>query len=66
LILSGVARLLVEFIRLNPKLLGPLSEAQVISVGLILIGIAFYYKAPFGVIAPEPVKVKREPKKKKK
>lgn len=63
LILSGAARLLVEFIRLNPKLIGIFSEAQVISIGLIIIGLIFYYKAPFGMIAPEPVK---EPKKKKK
>ena len=60
LILSGAARLLVEFIRLNPKLIGPLSEAQVISVGLILLGIVFYLKAPFGMVAPEPVKEKKK------
>jgi phosphatidylglycerol:prolipoprotein diacylglycerol transferase len=56
LILSGAARLLVEFIRLNPKLIGPLSEAQVISVALIIVGFIFYYKALFGMAAPEPVK----------
>lgn len=67
LMLSGLARLLVEFIRLNPKLIGPLSEAQVISLGLIAIGALFYYKAPFGMVAPDPVKQKgeRQPKKKK-
>jgi len=44
-ILSGFARLLVEFIRLNPLLLFGLSEAQLISTGLIIIGCAvtFYY-----------------------
>jgi phosphatidylglycerol---prolipoprotein diacylglyceryl transferase len=39
-ILAGAERLLVEFIRLNPRLLFGLSEAQIISVVLILIGIA--------------------------
>ncbi|MHC1736522.1 MAG: prolipoprotein diacylglyceryl transferase [Ignavibacteriaceae bacterium] len=45
LILSGIARFLVEFIRLNPPLLYGLSEAQVISIGLIILGSAatFYY-----------------------
>ena len=66
LILSGFARLMVEFIRLNPKLIGPLSEAQVISIGLILIGIIFYTKAPFGIITPEPVKEKKKKEAKKK
>jgi phosphatidylglycerol---prolipoprotein diacylglyceryl transferase len=56
LILSGAARLLVEFIRLNPKLIGIFSEAQVISIVLIFIGFIFYYKAPFGIVTPEPVK----------
>ncbi len=40
LIFAGVERLLVEFIRLNPRLLFGLSEAQLISIGLIIIGSA--------------------------
>ncbi|MCL5033794.1 MAG: prolipoprotein diacylglyceryl transferase [Bacteroidetes bacterium] len=40
LILAGTERLLVEFIRLNPRLLFGLSEAQLISVVLIALGIA--------------------------
>jgi len=48
LILTGIARLLVEFIRLNPKILAGLSEAQVISIPLILLGVYLYYKAPIG------------------
>jgi phosphatidylglycerol---prolipoprotein diacylglyceryl transferase len=39
LILSGTSRLLVEFIRLNPRLLFGLSEAQLISIVLIISGI---------------------------
>jgi phosphatidylglycerol---prolipoprotein diacylglyceryl transferase len=38
-ILTGTSRLLVEFIRLNPRLLFGLSEAQLISSALIIIGI---------------------------
>lgn len=39
LILSGISRFLVEFIRLNPRILFGLSEAQLISIVLIIIGI---------------------------
>ncbi len=46
LILSGVSRLLVEFIRLNPRILFGLSEAQVISIVLILLGVFLYMKKP--------------------
>lgn len=46
LILTGVARLLVEFIRLNPKIVIGLSEAQVISAVFIILGIFIYYRNP--------------------
>lgn len=46
LILSGASRLLVEFIRLNPKYLFGLSEAQLISVVLIGLGVFLYYRTP--------------------
>ncbi|HUL44270.1 MAG TPA: prolipoprotein diacylglyceryl transferase [Bacteroidota bacterium] len=39
LILAGGARFLVEFIRLNPRLLFGLSEAQLFSVVIIAVGI---------------------------
>ncbi|HQT90721.1 MAG TPA: prolipoprotein diacylglyceryl transferase [Candidatus Kryptobacter bacterium] len=39
LVLAGSERLLVEFIRLNPRLLFGLSEAQLFAVVLIIIGI---------------------------
>ncbi|HOJ37934.1 MAG TPA: prolipoprotein diacylglyceryl transferase [Ignavibacteriales bacterium] len=39
LILSGIARFLVEIIRLNPPLIFNLSEAQFISLILIILGI---------------------------
>lgn len=40
LIFSGSERMLVEFIRINPRILFGLSEAQLISILLIMIGIA--------------------------
>ncbi len=39
LLLSGIARFLVEFIRRNPKVLWGLSNAQVASAGSIIVGI---------------------------
>jgi phosphatidylglycerol:prolipoprotein diacylglycerol transferase len=38
LVLAGIERLIVEFFRLNPRLLLGLSEAQVIAVILIAVG----------------------------
>ncbi len=49
LILDGSERLLVEFIRLNPRLLFGLSEAQLISIVLViigLVGLAYFIKQP--------------------
>jgi phosphatidylglycerol:prolipoprotein diacylglycerol transferase len=46
LVLSGIERFSVEFIRLNDRLLFGLTEAQLISVLLIIIGsIGYYYYA---------------------
>ena len=39
LILSGVARFLVEFIRINPRIYWGMSNAQVASIGSVLLGI---------------------------
>jgi phosphatidylglycerol:prolipoprotein diacylglycerol transferase len=67
LIISGLFRLLVEFIRLNPRILFELSEAQVISIGLMVIGIiGFWYfsqKRDFKKFVP-PIRI--EVKKSKK
>lgn len=46
LTLTGVFRLLIEFMRLNPRILFGLSEAQLISIVFILIGAYFYFKIP--------------------
>ncbi len=40
LFLTGIARFLVEFIRINPKIYWGLSNAQVASVGSVLAGVA--------------------------
>ena len=40
LVLSGIARFLVEFIRRNPKVLWGLSNAQLASAGSVIAGIA--------------------------
>ncbi len=40
LLLSGIARFLVEFIRRNPKVLWGLSNAQLASAGCVVAGIA--------------------------
>ena len=39
LVLAGSARLLVEFIRINPRVLWGLSEAQLISIVMIICGV---------------------------
>jgi phosphatidylglycerol---prolipoprotein diacylglyceryl transferase len=41
LILSGIARFLVEFIRINPKIYWGMSNAQLASLGSVVVGIAF-------------------------
>lgn len=43
LILSGIERLLVEFIRLNPRIAFGLSQAQIISIVMILFGVILLY-----------------------
>lgn len=66
LILTGTARLAVEFIRLNPKILFGLTEAQVIAVALILAGtagLAYFIRHPeLKKFVPQPLKteVKQE------
>jgi len=40
LVLTGVARFVVEEIRLNPDVIGSLSQAQLISIALALVGLA--------------------------
>jgi phosphatidylglycerol:prolipoprotein diacylglycerol transferase len=60
LILSGVARFLVEFIRINPKIYWGMSNAQVASLGSIVAGVIFivvarWYAAKHPVIDAEQI-----------
>ena len=43
LLISGVERLLVEFIRRNDSVLGPLTTAQLISIGLAIVGAVLFW-----------------------
>ncbi len=43
LILSGIERLIIEVIRLNPRIVMGLSQAQIISLVMILIGVFLLY-----------------------
>ncbi len=43
LILSGIERLLIEMIRINPRIAFGLTQAQVISIIMILIGVILLY-----------------------
>ena len=45
LILSGIARFLVEFIRRNPRVLWDLSNAQLASAGSVIAGVALVWWA---------------------
>jgi phosphatidylglycerol:prolipoprotein diacylglycerol transferase len=42
-ILAGAARFLVEFVRINPRVLFGLSEAQLIGVGMMVFGSVAWY-----------------------
>ncbi len=64
LILAGLERLLVEFIRLNPLYWG-LSQAQWISIGIIIIGGVLVVKLRSAPIEKEPSVTKSEPSRKK-
>jgi len=58
LILSGFARFLVEFIRINPKLYLGMSNAQVAALGSVLAGIALALwarRTRQGILLPQPV-----------
>jgi len=48
LLLTGLSRFLVEFIRINPKLFLGLTNAQVASVVCFIIGVILLWKLPAG------------------
>jgi phosphatidylglycerol---prolipoprotein diacylglyceryl transferase len=45
LVLSGIARFFVEFIRRNPKIIGDLSNAQLASLGSVVVGAGLIWWA---------------------
>jgi phosphatidylglycerol:prolipoprotein diacylglycerol transferase len=59
LLLSGIARFLVEFLRRNPQVLWGLSNAQLASAGSVLVGIALIWWAATRPVT-EPVKAQVE------
>jgi phosphatidylglycerol:prolipoprotein diacylglycerol transferase len=53
LILAGAARFLVEFVRINPRILAGLSEAQLIGIGMMIFGsVAWYLSGAKGDAVP--------------
>ena len=57
LVLSGLARFLVEFVRRNPKIVWGLSNAQLASAGSVVAGIVLIWWAATRTVT-EPVKVR--------
>ena len=57
LVLSGMARFLVEFVRRNPKILWGLSNAQLASLGSVVAGIVLIWWAATRTVT-EPVKAR--------
>jgi phosphatidylglycerol:prolipoprotein diacylglycerol transferase len=43
LVLSGIARFLVEFVRINPHVYGPFSNAQVAAAITVIVGSAIMF-----------------------
>jgi phosphatidylglycerol:prolipoprotein diacylglycerol transferase len=43
LMLAGLARFLAEFVRINPRVLWGLSEAQLISIVMMAVGAVAWY-----------------------
>jgi prolipoprotein diacylglyceryltransferase len=54
MILAGAVRLLVEFLRINPRILWCFSEAQVFSIVMIGFGFILYNRLAARTIAVEP------------
>jgi phosphatidylglycerol:prolipoprotein diacylglycerol transferase len=58
LVLTGIARFLVEFVRRNPKIIWGLSNAQLASLGSVLAGAALvWWAARRPVIDPDAAAV---------
>jgi phosphatidylglycerol:prolipoprotein diacylglycerol transferase len=46
LLLSGIARFFVEFIRLNPRVLWGLTNAQLASIGYVIVAVYLFLRTP--------------------
>jgi len=55
LVLSGVGRFLVEFVRVNPRLYWGMSNAQVAALGSILVGLVVIVVTRRGSVVEAPV-----------
>ena len=55
LVLSGLGRFLVEFVRINPRLYWGMSNAQVAAVGSIVVGLVVMVVAGRRAVAAAPV-----------
>ncbi len=60
LVLSGVGRFLVEFVRINPKLYLGMSNAQVAALGSVLVGLGLVVwarrRVPVELEVPDPLR----------
>jgi phosphatidylglycerol---prolipoprotein diacylglyceryl transferase len=55
LLLSGVARFLVEFVRVNPRLYWGMSNAQVAALGSVVVGLLVMVATRRGTVVVSPV-----------
>ncbi|MBF6568868.1 MAG: prolipoprotein diacylglyceryl transferase [Candidatus Binataceae bacterium] len=60
LIFAGAIRLMVEFVRINPRVLYGLTEAQLIAIGMIIIGAAAWMATGTGSPQVAPVDSRKE------
>jgi phosphatidylglycerol---prolipoprotein diacylglyceryl transferase len=55
LLLSGIARFLVEFVRVNPRLYWGMSNAQVAALGSVVVGVIVMVATRRGTVVVSPV-----------
>jgi phosphatidylglycerol:prolipoprotein diacylglycerol transferase len=55
LVLSGIGRFLVEFVRLNPPLYWGMSNAQVAALGSVVVGLVVMVLTRKGSVVEAPV-----------
>jgi phosphatidylglycerol:prolipoprotein diacylglycerol transferase len=51
-ILAGSVRFVIEFIRVNARILGPLTLAQLVSLGLVIAGLVLLVRSPEDRVHP--------------